>query len=153
MAQRTRALVYTYEDTGAEEWGPSGFTSDRAIIEIGDSVNDRAIGEWLLHKMGKLPNGCRLIRTFQATGLDAYPHSRFWSPMVDAAMQWAGLDLPGKMEAVYDYRTVGHKVIRARTRTPAERVAALAANPDADGVRRDGSLVYAMPRGPYSEVK
>jgi len=152
---RIRMLVTVFDDTGEIEDGPVGFTSDRACIEMAAGVADRAVGAWRMWKVGKAPDGLRLVRTVIANGLDRYPHRREWWPMVEAAMQWAELDLPGKMNAVHDYRTQGARVIRARRITPAARVQALAAaqaraeaagsDVQAVGIRQNGHIVYVAP--------
>lgn len=166
-AYRTRLIVTVYDDEPeVRVEGPGGFTSDRAILEILANITDRAIGEWRLWRVGRGPDGLRLIRTVAAEGLDGYPHTRVEYPLADAALQWSKMDLPTRMSAVHDYRTVSGRVIRARKPTPAERLHRLAraqAEASSDqsrpiGVDAQGDLIYrprpsledAPARGPYS---
>jgi len=148
---RARMVVTVWDDSGEVE-ELAGFTSDHACIDIAAGVADRAVGEWRMWKVGRAPEGLRLIRTVIAAGLDKYPHRREWWPLVEAAMQWASLSLPGKMNAVNDYRTTGARVIRARRPTPEARLRKLAAaqaqaagkERQPVGIRQDETIVYEL---------
>jgi hypothetical protein len=150
-------LVTVYDDGGEVVEGPVGFTSDHACVDMAAGVADRAVGEWRMWKIGRAPEGLRLIRTVIAAGLDRYPHRREWWPLVEAAMQWAKLGLPGKLNAVHDYRTAGARVIRARRPTPEARLRKLAAaqsraqgqDMQPVGIRQDETIVYEL--APISE--
>jgi hypothetical protein len=166
MPPRIRRLEYVWVDTpaGKVDEGPCGYTSDRACIEAAEAMWQQHLGAWLMRKAGTLDPGFRLLVCVQANGLDRYPHHKEWRPEVDAAMQWAGMDLPTRGAVVHDYRTQRARVIRSRTATPFERVERInrqlaqreralsrARHPSPDR-SAPGSIEWAPVFGPYCEV-
>jgi hypothetical protein len=110
-AKSAREVVVQFDD-GTEQFVASGFTSDRAAIEIAQSLAHQHAGYHEAVRLGyQLPPEQRPGMAVLARHLRERPHHRAFYPGAMDALHTLGVKVPPAPE-VHDYRTSRGREIR-----------------------------------------
>jgi hypothetical protein len=143
----TRQIIQTFEGQTEHDGGLGAWSSDEACLRWAEDLNASAVAAWWFWKQAHADKeqclGCDahplLTVSIVAEGLDAYPHVKFYSPMVDAALRYQRIPEPPTEVKVWRYDTAAGRMLRSKSQPYAKaRANGVSLSPRAPRIREVG---------------